>query len=1190
MVGCGEEEGPAFALPPPPTNTETGDELDIIENTTGGDEAGLETSEDAVETSEETGDILETGEETGDATDDAETGDAETGEVGEETGISDVVETGDETSEESGEPDVVDPPEDSNSPPPDVDLCDVLPEPCLTEGVCISGVKSSCKDGEWTCSYQFVADYEVEETVCDGKDNDCDGAIDEGLIDLAASTCPLVGACSSGVFTFCHLGTWHCDYAAVLDYEPVESSCDSIDNDCDGETDELTNLGADACKAQGVCEGSVQAQCIGGEILCEYADAGAAYEEVETLCDGLDNDCDGYVDNLTIVGVTEEHCVTGNAPAGPCCDTQGVCAGTVTANCVGTTWQCEYAGVPDHEPLTETLCDGSDNDCDGEIDENLDAATSGCSLEGVCSEVAPTCIEGAWDCHLDGLTGYEADVETQCDNVDNDCDGVIDEELFALSSAETTECPDQGVCSAGIGTYCVGGVWECDFSTVPDHEPEEQACDNLDNDCDGETDEEIDTPSGSTEGCEQFGVGVCSNFAEFVCEGGVITCNFEAIPTYEETESSCDGLDNNCNGLTDENMVDVPDLSVTTCPSLGVCGENVEASCVDGAWECSFGDVNDFEEGEETLCDNKDNDCDGLVDEGLTDPSESDCKGDGVCATDVQVACSQGEWLCDYSAISAYSGEFEYLCDGVDNNCDGSVDEASCDLLEPCLEDDQCLTGGCRTTPDDSASYCAPGAECVIEDENGDITTVPPATSACAGDSASSSCVIGNWTTPVPCDENAPVCTNASCVICVPSSLDCEDAQTRIVCDTEGSGYSPTAGCAGGKACVGGGLCVPPSDVNANGPPIETNRTAPFITAFLEGDFVIGWTQSPPIDPGDILARRFNDVGNPVGSEVTLNEITTGAQRNASAIAFEGGSKILLVWQTILPTALDGLHARRFVSNTLTPIGDTLDIGTFDTKSHEHARVASLPNGGAVITWELVSANGKADIYGHLLDFFGNKVGGPFKVNASSLSSDNHRPDAAALPDGRFVVVWESGIPGQTSIAMQRFKANGDKQGGKITVSDGNSGPSTLPRVKPFPDATLAIVWEQAASAASPRNVRMRGFNSAGFAQGPSKVVHPDPDGDQHDPAVAIAGSNAVIVAWTDDNPGTTDGADIRARAFAPNGDPLSDVIAVNTLTSGDQSTPDIFAFKDGRVIATWRTGITEDTADTGYRIFDFSY
>ena len=49
-------------------------------------------------------------------------------------------------------------------------------------------------------------------------------------------------------------------------------------------------------------------------------------------------------------------------------------------------------------------------------------------------------------------------------------------------------------------------------------------------------------------------------------------------------------------------------------------------------------------------------------------------------------------------------------------------------------------------------------------------------------------------------------------------------------------------------------------------------------------------------------------------------------------------------------------------------------------------------------------------------------------------------------------------------------------------------------------------------------------------------------------------------------------------------------MIAVNTLTSGDQSTPDIFAFKDGRVIATWRTGITEDTADTGYRIFDFSY
>ena len=173
---------------------------------------------------------------------------------------------------------------------------------------------------------------------------------------------------------------------------------------------------------------------------------------------------------------------------------------------------------------------------------------------------------------------------------------------------------------------------------------------------------------------------------------------------------------------------------------------------------------------------------------------------------------------------------------------------------------------------------------------------------------------------------------------------------------------------------------------------------------------------------------------------------------------------------------------------------------------------------------------------------------------------------------------------------MQRFKANGDKQGGKITVSDGGAGPATHPRVEPLPDATLAIVWEKAANALAPRDVHLRFFNSAGFAQGPSQVVHPVTEGDQQDPVVAVAGSVAVIVAWADADSGTTDGSDIRARAFTPDGDSLGDVIAVNTETEGDQTQPDIAAYKDGRVISTWRSGITEDSADTQYRIFDFSY
>ena len=167
-------------------------------------------------------------------------------------------------------------------------------------------------------------------------------------------------------------------------------------------------------------------------------------------------------------------------------------------------WSCNYDNVEGYEPDGETFCDGQDNDCDGETDEaeNLDPATSDCSVAGVCAAATPTCDQaaGAWECNLDSVVGYEADGEVTCDNQDNDCDGEIDEGITAPQGPETTLCPSEGVCSLGVTTRCSEGIWKCATDLVEGYEEEELSCDLQDNDCDGFTDEDLTTPTDGAGG------------------------------------------------------------------------------------------------------------------------------------------------------------------------------------------------------------------------------------------------------------------------------------------------------------------------------------------------------------------------------------------------------------------------------------------------------------------------------------------------------------------------------------------------------------------------------------------------------------------------------------------------------------------------------------------------------------------
>jgi hypothetical protein len=568
----------------------------------------------------------------------------------------------------------------------------------------------------------------VEGGILEEAGTACDSTIDLQNDPLNCGTCQhqcsIAGAipkCEAGVCKVdtCIFGRWDldgnldngCEYACVASDPPTEI-CNYLDDDCNGVVDDgfdtqTDNNNCGVCgnvcaltqaSSQCTAGGCVVTSCNPGFWNLDKVDAdGCEYTCTQSnggveICDGQDNDCNGTLDD--------------NNPEGgqPCNDycPNMTCTGVCTPGntvCVAGSLVC----VPGNGPQLE-VCNGIDDNCDGTPDDGFDLTSDphNCGMCGNdCTGQFPnglgTCVNSA--CVLlacnDGFKDYDPNspgceqcpvwpTSTEvCNGKDDDCDGVKDNGVDAQK-------PSAAMCKNKPGTPCATAQVQCNgtngWGCVYDN-PQvevdtngivrftELLCDGHDGNCDGNIDEAF-ASLGAV--CDNGKLGACKDIGKITCDPADATktkCDLsvkpDAVPGAPFATETCNGVDDDCNGQTDENT---GDLVRITRNGLDFYIDRYEASRPDASSTNVGLD-------ESHVCTNK-----SVLPWANASYSEADtaCKNSGkrLCTAAEMLEACQGAAANTYPYAGAYA---KNACNGLDNGVGGGVPTGS---LTSCVSTD----------------------------------------------------------------------------------------------------------------------------------------------------------------------------------------------------------------------------------------------------------------------------------------------------------------------------------------------------------------------------------------------------------------------------------------------------------------------------------------------------------------------
>ena len=505
----------------------------------------------------------------------------------------------------------------------------------------------------------------------------------------------------------------------------AEQCNNNIDDNCNGVLDEEDALGCEAyyTDPDGDGYGDKDQACLCGPsetyVTKKGGDCKAANPEISPgateACNGIDDNCKNGIDELGAKGcivyyADKDGDGIGDTVLSKClCKSEAPYTATAKGDCDDTKAEAK--------PGATELCDGFDNDCNGQVDE---MGADGCKVYyidkdgdkfGTPASAACLCSLGGdynatkgGDC-ADDDKAIHPSAQEFCDGLDNNCNNSVDEENAIGCVKYLKDGDKDGYGQSGVGKCLCKPSYpytefqgnDCDDTVATINPKAGEVCDTVDNNCDGLTD------GAGAEGCSPFyidkdgdGFGSIYGTPKCLCEptGSYNTnllgdCNDNDKATYPKAPEYCDGKDTDCDNIVD------PVLALG-CKPYFIDGDSDGFGTQQNISQCmcapqspftslKSGDCNDMNAsinpGATEVCDSVDNDCNGKTDDGAAGGQNYyiDEDGDGwgvgnavqICggAKPPYSALKAGD--CDDKNKAVSPGTTEIPCNGIDDNCDG---------------------------------------------------------------------------------------------------------------------------------------------------------------------------------------------------------------------------------------------------------------------------------------------------------------------------------------------------------------------------------------------------------------------------------------------------------------------------------------------------------------------------------------
>ncbi len=354
------------------------------------------------------------------------------------------------------------------------------------------------------------------------------------------------------------------------------------------------------------------------------------------------------------------------------------------------------------------------------------------------------------------------------------------------------------------------------------------------------------------------------------------------------------------------------------------------------------------------------------------------------------------------------------------------------------------------------------------------------------------------------------------------------------------------------------------------------------VAALADGGYVVTWASYGQDGAGaNIYAQRYDASGATIGAEFKVNTDLTQIWQQTPDITGMPDGGFIVTWQSFLQDgSANGIFAQRYDANGVLDGGE-FSVNTTTDNWQWESSITDLADGGFVVTWSTFLQDGSGTgIAGQRYNADGTPAGNEFLVNTHTIDNQQ-RPEIASLSDGGFVITWIS--QGQDNAAAngggygvygQRYDANGNPAGGEFLVNTTIAGDQTFSAITGLDGGGFLVTWATYNLTTLRYEIYGQLYGANGVAIDGEFMVSTPIEGRQLLSSVTAMPDGGFVIVWNSEEGAAISSADsiydIYAQRYDASGAKIGDAMLVNTTVADNQTNPSITVLSDGSYVVTW--------------------